>query len=295
MSSSGWTPRRSVLPPLASCFETFKQSVFSQGKLSADDYDYIPAVMVDGINEHGVVINVNVLNCNDYDETGVCAPTVGTNPGAPRLSSSLVVRYILDKATSVDHAIELLSARDIFVPSQELHYEVHFMISDPKKTVVVEFWNNKMVVTEKKIMTNFYVSHPDSAFGIGHERETILAEHYDEGDTMEGMCQLMDRVKYSRVYDLSREPIFYSESVGVRNEECGLGPFTWQQVKAGDTKDLLKLIQFITKDYISIDHQKQSRPTQAWYTTHRTVYDIENRSFTLSEQENETVYAFRLK
>lgn len=288
------SPERFASIGMASCFDAFKQSKFAAGELSPFDYEIIPAVMTDGINENGVVINVNVLNCNDFDDTGVCAPTVSTNPGAPRLSGSMVVRYILDKATSVDHAIELLQARDIYVPAQELHFEVHYMISDPTKTVIVEFWNNKMIVTEKNIMTNYYASHPETAYGIGHEREAVLLEHFDEGATMQGMCNLMDRVKYSRMYDLSQEPLFYTEFIGTRDEECGLGPFTWQQVKAGDTEDLLKLMKFSVKDYISVDHQKQIRPTKSWYTTHRTVYDIENRSFTLCEQENDKVYTFKL-
>lgn len=261
-----------------------KQAI-DEGTLSETDYAAAAYYMNDGINECGVVVNSNVV------PAGECDHTSGTKPGATTIVSNGVVRYLLDRARSVDHAIELLKGVNIAMPTTaDFHYESHWMISDPTKTVVVEVWNNELIVMENNVMTNFYISHPDTPMGIGHERYDILAKHIAEGLTAEGMETLMKRVWYSKAYSTKEDPIWYSEGL---EEGCG---FTWADIKSGERVDeMFPLKLEVEKDYQSVDYQKSLRDGQYWYTTHSIVYDIEQRTMSLICQENDTAWKFKLK
>ena len=117
---------------------------------------------MDGVNENGVAININVVP-SDLNHT------IGTNPGAKRLCAGIVPRYILDNATSAEHAISLLKERDIFTITLS---EFHFMISDSKDSYIVEMSHNKLVVlkqsgTNETAMSNFHVTN--SPYQLNYE------------------------------------------------------------------------------------------------------------------------------
>lgn len=260
-----------------------KQAI-DEGTLSEMNYAAAAYYMNDGMNENGVAINSNVV------PAGECDHTTGTNPGAPTIVSNGVVRYVLDHAKSVDHAIELLRSVNIATPTtSNFHYESHWMISDPKKTVVVEIWNNELVVVDDCVITNFYLSHPDSPMGIGHERYDTLKAHYDEGTSVDGMHNLMKRVWYSKAYSSKTSPIWYSEGL---EEGCG---FTWDDIKSGIYDDLMnEMMVEAEKAFVSVDYQKTQRDGMFWYTTHSIVYDLDNLTMSLICQENDTVWKFKL-
>lgn len=129
--------------------------------------------MIDGMNDAGVCIQVNVL---PYGEnfTDEAAEFYHTSDTSDDLDGSAVVRYILDFADSVEHAIELLDEKDVDSTMYGME-ELHWMISGPTsetdpaiKTVVVEFFprnNEKCMkvidtfVEDKPIMTNFNLSN----------------------------------------------------------------------------------------------------------------------------------------
>lgn len=264
-------------------FPACTKQAIDEGTLSEIDYAAAAYYMTDGINENGVAINVNVV------PRGECDHTTGTNPGAPTIAANGVVRYVLDHAKSVDHAIEILREVNIATPNTDnFHFESHWMISDPTKTVVVEIWNNEIVIVDAQIMTNFYVSHPDTPMGIGHERYDILKANYAEGDTKEGMRSLMKRVWYSNAYSTKSDPIWYTEDL---EEGCG---FTWDDIKAGNVEKAYQCILADEKEYVSIDYQKSLRNGKDWYTTHSIVYDLEEKTMSLICQENDTIWDFKL-
>lgn len=253
------------------------------GTFTEEDYAAFAYYMTDGINEKGVAINGNVVPC------GECNPTTGTNPGAPTVITNGVVRYVLDHAESVDHAVELIKGLNIVLPSHDkFPFEEHWMISDPEKTVVVEIWDNEIVVVEDNTMTNFYVSHPDSEMGIGHERYEILKAHYDEGTSVDGMHQLMKRVWYSNAYSSKVDPLWYTDTL---EEGCG---YTWTDIRSGNVEKAYESLLKDEAQYGSIDIQKQKRDAVNWYTTHSIVYDLESKTMSLIAQENDTVWEFSL-
>ena len=259
-----------------------KESI-DNGTLTDEDYAAIAYYMLDGINEKGVAINVNVVPC------GECKRTTGTNPGAPDVVTSGVVRYVLDHATSVENAIDLLEGINIVIPSEEkFPFEVHWMISDANRTVCVEIWDNELVIVEDNVMTNFYVSHPDTEMGTGHERYEVLKAHLDEGTSIDGMHGLMKRAWYSNAYSTKTDPLWYSEFL---SDGCG---FTWSDIKAGRVERAYAYISAAESLYGSVEYQKSKRTSEYWYTTHSIIYDLEARTMSLVAQENDTVWEFAL-
>lgn len=259
-----------------------KQGI-DEGAYTDEMWESFPLQMTDGINECGVCLNVNVV------PLGECDKTVETNPGAPELSVVRVVRYILDKATSVDNAVELLKSHNLTGVSV-LPFDYHWMISDAEKTVVVEIWNNEVVVTPSNMMTNFYVSHPDTPFGEGHERWDILTANYDEAVDVPGMWSLMKKVWYAQCYDPDYQPRWYSDFLSNEN------PSTYQDILAGNTAALDETYMPLAIEYGSIEKQKALRApdNMNWYTTHSIVYDLAAKEMHLIAQENETVWDFAL-
>lgn len=135
---------------------------------------YIP---LDGLNEMGLAVSVNMIEDR---------ATIEQNTDKPDITTTTAIRLLLDKAANVEEAIELLSSYDMHA---SLGYMVHFAIADcTGNSVVVEYINNKMVVTKTPVVTNFYLAEGEKN-GIGtqqsHERYEILINRLTEMKTME--------------------------------------------------------------------------------------------------------------
>ena len=267
---------------MVSCFPALSKETIDNGDMDENFYNLLPLFTVDGINEYGVAANINVL------PTQQCKPTTGTNPDAPTLLVSCVVRYILDHAKSVDEAVNLLKEHNIVsLPVSSFPFETHFMISDAKKTVVVEFWDNKLVVTPSNIMTNFYLCNENCFEKIGTERFDILKAHYDEAKTADGMKNLMKRVWYSKAYTRNTDPFWYSEFVSEK--------LVNKDIETGNLTEFDKVVDKAVARYGSVDQQKKLRNGVDWYTTHTVIYNLKERTLTLTAQENDTEWHFNIE
>lgn len=97
----------------------------------------IPYYCVDGINENGVSVAI-------LSSTKVSYPK---NKEAVTLFDYTVPRLILDKASSVQEALELLEPYNLFgYPVDTFHYIIADATGD---AVVVEYLNGELVVTKK--------------------------------------------------------------------------------------------------------------------------------------------------
>ena len=97
-----------------------------------------PYAPLDGINEKGLAIGVLVI------KDGI----VHQNTGKVPITTTTAIRMILDKAATVDEAVELLKNYDMN-SSGETGY--HFQIADADgNTVIVEYINNEMQVMTKE-------------------------------------------------------------------------------------------------------------------------------------------------
>lgn len=116
---------------------------------------YVP---LDGMNEMGLCIAD--LMAGDKVETHQDTDKVD-------LTTTAAIRLILDQASTVDEAIVLLEEYDMHSSIGSAH---HFAISDATgKSVVVEYIDNKMFITETPIVTNHYITDVEKQ-GIGSEQ-----------------------------------------------------------------------------------------------------------------------------
>ena len=250
--------------------------------LSQEKLDVIPWSILDGMNEKGLVCNSNVVPQVD----GGDIPHTGTNPDAPSLNVICMPRALLDNCATVDEAIEYIKNHNI-TPMLSKTFDLHFMISDPEKTCVVEFINNEVVVKEQYIMTNYFLNLDEiPEYPIGLERMQILKEHYGEGNTMEGMYRLMQRVRYTNEYIAANK--WYSD-LGLTKE---------QLQNVGEEVDAyLQMTQMEFEEELEYVKENGFRETTDWWdTTHNTTYDMENKKIwvTVHERYEEGPHEFKL-
>ena len=241
----------------------------------------LPFFTVDGINENGLFVSVNEVPAGD------AGYTTGTNPGAERLCTAIAARYVLDYAADVEEAVALLAQRDLYSCSMDGElYEVHLLIADRDKTVVIEFVDNEMVVVEDAcVMTNFYLSldgYTDHAEGV--ERYEILTEGYEALDGIESFRTLLSQVWYSGLYDEDTSPAWrsecYGEYVSPDGEEFTIRsdlrdfPGLWEDVRAG--------------------FADRQRDGTFWTTTHTSDYDLEELTLSLDIQEGSASARFEI-
>ncbi len=102
---------------------------------------------LDGMNEKGLAVSVNMISDGrDIDQT--------TNK--TDITTTTAIRLLLNKAANVTEAVELLSEYDLHA---SMGYMVHFAIADNSgNSVCVEYIDNRLTVTESKVVTNFYLS-----------------------------------------------------------------------------------------------------------------------------------------
>ena len=116
---------------------------------------YVP---VDGMNEKGLMIAD--LMAGDMEETH-------QKTGKVALTTTTAIRLLLDRAATVDEAVELLKQYDMNSSIGAAH---HFAIADKTgKSVVVEYVDGEMLVTETNIVTNHYLSDCAKK-GVGSEQ-----------------------------------------------------------------------------------------------------------------------------
>ena len=294
------------------------------------DYAKIPSYTVDGINDAGVCIQVNVI---PYGENG---ELVHTDDTSDDLSGVRVVRFLLDYADNVEEAIELLESKDIYAALHD-EEELHWLISGPAnetdssiRTVVAEVFPDGLHITEEfvgdvPIMTNFNVSNFDGSaqsvgWGLGYERWQILLENYQQADSVMGTFDLMEKVFFSKMYDLYSDQFWYSEyaliELGNYYEEAELKsllgedtynyfmdnfggvyyvPALWdgESCIAGDiskTGILAPVVEKITDKY-----KAQNMGDELWITVETAVYDLENLTLDVAVRESQDHYHFEIE
>lgn len=242
----------------------------------------MPDITNDGINENGVVISVNVVNSEGVDGLE------GTNDGKTKVGACYVVRYLLDRAKSAAHAVELLGEVDIVGGFEG--YGLHWMIADEKDTFVAEIINGELTVSKNEydFMTNFYLNlgKPDGAqtvagiemtglpklndYAIGVERWCILRDGLKDASSVEGMTDLMHKAASTNEYTNETDPEWFSECCGTLSIHDSRESF---EDAIAEAKELYKA-------------RDRKAPNGTYITWHTSVYDIENRALYLYSQED---------
>lgn len=254
----------------------------------SDLYKLVPFALLDGINDSGLVVSMNVVP-TDY----------GNNISIPniRLINSIcnlmLPRFILDKFSTAKEAISYL--RDycsIFNAKKllDIGYEIHFILSDEKDTFVVEIINNKLNIIRHNVITNFHISNVNfnkdgkvytpanqnniynafifnniTKYGCGLERYNLVKDL--KAYSKYNILELLKNLRYSNTY---KNLNWFTEFVG--NELT---------VDSSVRKYIEHLAPILPElEYKSRDDSK------LWQTVHTSLYDIPNRSLELRVQEN---------
>jgi len=140
---------------------------------------YIPA---DGLNEKGVTIAVlTVAEAKPpHCESKITLPT------------TTAIRLVLDKADSVNEAVKLLRQYNIYF---SLDITCHFHIADASgHSVIVEYWDNDIKVTESPIASNFIACKTDEIIAQGNavERHDIAKGFIDSNKNVLNKSQAVD-------------------------------------------------------------------------------------------------------
>ena len=131
---------------------------------------------LDGMNEAGLAVSVNMIQDS---------ATIAQNTDNPDITTTTAVRLLLNKAGNVEDALTLLEEYDLHA---SMGMMIHFALTDRTgRSVVVEYIDQEMVVTETPVVTNFYLAEGEK-HGIGtqqsHERYDILTELLAQKETM---------------------------------------------------------------------------------------------------------------
>ena len=275
--------------------------------------DFLPELTMDGINEKGVAINVNVVPAGDN------GATTGTNPGGERLCAGFAVRHVLDVATNAAHAVEILESKDVYsIPFLEFHW----MISDSAESYIVECVSNKLVVLwahdAQPKMSNYYVSHSPSLceydvltnadltagfhtpHAMGIERYARVSNGLDRVDSVDAMFTNMTNVWYKLKYLPGNERRYWSDMNGAPVPD-GYGTAKGQRFEFGDGLDEARSNAFkrAQENYVAVTNyeaQNHSRtinpkidPTltnEVVHTVHTSLYDLEKRTLRVCVQED---------
>ncbi len=165
---------------------------------------------LDGMNEKGLCVSVNMIQ--DLS-------TIEQNTSKPDLTTTTAVRLLLNQAASVDEAVALLEQYDLHA---SMNMMIHFALSDTTgKSVVVEYIDNEMVITNTPVVTNFYLSEGEK-FGIGtkqsHERYQILMDAIQNSSiqTMNDVKNAMDSVSKDNFgeFESTEWSVVFNQSTG---------------------------------------------------------------------------------
>lgn len=188
----------------------FRESHFSQPLpwLLKARFALTPIVPFDGMNEKGLAIGMALVDDSP----------VPRDDSKRTIGGLVVIREILDRASTVDEAIEIFRQNNIeFEPGPQLHY----LIADASgNSAVVELFDSSM-----KVLPNSEPWHAATNFYLSPEKAPEDCRRYDtltdtlrsrRGElTPQGGLDLLKRVKlsgryatqWSAVYDLGRREV----------------------------------------------------------------------------------------
>ena len=220
-------------------------------------YKALPGATVDGINENGVVAEINVVD-GDPQTSGWHNDTGDLHPLA-------AVRWVLDNATNAQSAAGYIAANIRFPQGWEQNF--HYMIADETATYIIENGTNyefvASVLIPFPVMTNGILYPKRDVRGTGVERFNILCIGYN-----------ITNVWYTTAY---------TGKFGNWNSDFG-----WDSTLMATSKVLWAQKQ-------KEAHRGETFEGYTWWqSVHTSIYDITNRVLRVAVQEVDDWYVFQV-
>ena len=167
---------------------------------------FLPFLCMDGINEKGLVVSIFALDIKEGE-----SPINQKDSGKETLILTGLIRKLLDNCASVEEAVEYAKSVNVHNMVGNDH---HLLVSDDEgNSVVLEWRNNELTVTDTDAVTNFYVSSDDACdcykngelkeawegpadtekeyhygYGHGYERFKTIVTSLDEHGNEDGLA-----------------------------------------------------------------------------------------------------------
>lgn len=250
-------PGRLASLGVASVGTNLTEETVSSGEWSRF-YKCLPGRTLDGINEAGVMIEMNVVVTNGSAwETGEAA-------GAHDVNGRYATRWALDRFETAAEAASNIADR-AFMPRSlmRMGYALHYLVCDAKDTYLVEDGEAVRLTNAVPVMTNFRIRGGVS-YGDGFERYEILTN----------AANSITNAWFTRAYDPETSPKWLSEF--------------------GGSEQLLEQAQELWARGDRESHRGESYAGQQWWqTVHTAVYDVSNLTLRVAVQERDDWYVFQ--
>lgn len=263
-----------------------------------DVYKALPFLVVDGINEKGLVCNNNVVPTGDKGRNTGSVPVIEKRD---EICQMMLVRYILD---NFDNALSACQYIKNYVSvyaaaSETLDLECHYLISDTNDSYLMEFVNNEVVYYKvgegstcayPAYMTNFYLTDVTlngegkvdytgtgvSPHGSGLERYNLIVDNYSNLNTIGLMHQfLITDLKYTNAYSTTISPVWKTEFVGPTE--------TWGDLTIDrPLSDFQGILEYCRNLYAN---RSRTGEKNTWQTIHSSVYDMTKKTLEIVIQE----------
>jgi hypothetical protein len=162
-----------------------------------------PYLAMDGMNDQGLTITTTYVSCRSGFH----------DPNKPTLSSSQIVRLVLDRARDVDQALDLIADYNIQFPGICGH---HLIVDAFGNSAVVEYIDGEMVVYRStelwQVATNFLLAeyNPEGSnapcwrYIRAYEKLTQTQGKLSLSEAMNLLEEISTNTVWSLVYNLTR-------------------------------------------------------------------------------------------
>lgn len=134
---------------------TFCAGVLDDGKTDISNLVLLPYICMDGLNEKGVSVSILKLDIKEGESA-----VHQTEAGKINIGHSVLMRYILDSCATIDEAVEMAKRYNI---QGAMGMDFHIFVTDSTgASVVLEWRNNTLKVTETNAVSNFYSGFDDA-------------------------------------------------------------------------------------------------------------------------------------
>ena len=205
-------------------FIGYKSGFYTDGKSDLSMLMALPYVLLDGINEDGFAICVLKLDGK---------PTKQEQPGKKKIFTTVAMRMLLDRASTVKEAVEMLKQYNMCMDSDPASY--HYLMADATGDfAIVEYTNSDLEQHPDKMevhtgddawryVTNFYVSQSmaDTDHGFNHSTHG-MARYLTLRDRL---AQLNYRTTPAEAFALLQDV-----AQGPENPELSTGFTQWTEV-----------------------------------------------------------------